>query len=229
MKFFRTCFMRLLPAAAVLLLAACAGTQVNGINSSAISVGTPLPRTVAVIVENHSPAPNRDSRRAGQLADANQAVAALKDSLQKIMSTQHLIVVTVNEHPDLILQCSIVDVRSGNEALRVLVGYGAGRALLRTHVSLVASTALTQPLLAFETSSTTGRLPGASAGLASGSGLAAGGTALGLPGAMKQGLALELSQTTEHIDDELGKYFLAQNWPYGTSRNTKAGVFAGWF
>jgi hypothetical protein len=225
MKFFRTCFFRLLPAVAVLLLAACAGTQVNSINSSAISVGTPLPRTVAVIVENHSPAPSRDSRRAGQLADANQAVAGLTDSLQKMMSTRHLIVVAANQHPNLILRCNIVDVRSGNEVLRVLVGYGAGRAVLQTHVSLAASTALTQPLLAFETSSTTGRLPGASAGLASGSGLSAGGAALGIPGAMKQGLARELSQTTEHIDDELGKYFVAQNWPYVTSKNAKAGIF----
>jgi hypothetical protein len=100
--------------------------------------------------------------------------------------------------------------------LRVLIGYGAGRAELRTKVTLLGSTGTTQPLVTFDTESTTGKMPGAGFGLASGQALAAGGAALSVPGAMRQGLGLEVNDSVEHIDNELGKYFKSQHWQYST-------------
>jgi hypothetical protein len=68
------------------------------------------------------------------------------------------------------------------------------------------------PLLSFDVNSTTGRLPGAGFGLASGTVKAAGGAALGIPGSLKQGFDKELAKTSEKVDDQLGKYFSAQKW-----------------
>ncbi len=205
---------RALGLSAALLISACAGTKVADVKSSSIVTVPALPRSVAVMVENNSTPPRNEEHRARQLADARQASAALAEGLSQILAERHLVVVSEGQRPDLILRCSILDVRGGNTPLRVIIGYGAGKAILKVHVTLTEAAVPGQPLLAFDVNSTTGRAPGAYAGLASGSAAAAGGAALGVPGHIKQGLAKELAKTTEQVDDQLGKYFTAQKWPY---------------
>ncbi len=213
-KHFRARSMRALSLSAALIISACAGTKVADVNSSSAVVGPALPRTVAVMVENDSTPPRKEKHRAKQLADAQQASAALEAGLSQVLAERHLVVVSETQRPDLILRCNILDVRGGNTALRVIFGYGAGKAILKVRMTLVDTAAPSQPLLAFDVNSTTGRAPGAYGGLASGSAAAVGGAALGVPGHMKQGLAKELIKTTEQADDQLGKYFAAQKWPY---------------
>ena len=100
----------------------------------------------------------------------------------------------------------------------MLVGYGAGKATLKVHVALVELINTSPPLLAFDVTSTTGGAPGATAGLGVGtavsSAVSLAGSALGVPGKMKQGLVPELATTAERVDDELANYFRAHEWPY---------------
>jgi len=214
MKPVRKHFSPLILAAAMLMLAACAGTRVKDVETTPSTIETSSPHTVAILVENNSPAPPKASRRASQLEDAKLVVATLTDQLGKVLSGRGLIVVSPDAHPDLTLRCNVLEVRGGNEWLRVLIGYGAGRAELRTKVTLFDSTVATRPLVAFEIDSTTGKMPGAGYGLGSGQALSAGMSALSIPGAMKQGLGQEVNDNIKRIDHELGQYFKSQQWSY---------------
>ncbi len=160
-KHFRARSMRALSLSAALIISACAGTKVADVNSSSAVVGPALPRTVAVMVENDSTPPRKEKHRAKQLADAQQASAALEAGLSQVLAERHLVVVSETQRPDLILRCNILDVRGGNTALRVIFGYGAGKAILKVRMTLVDTAAPSQPLLAFDVNSTTGRAPGA--------------------------------------------------------------------
>jgi hypothetical protein len=217
-------YAKLFVLALALSVTACAGTQVSNLAGTMAGARIGPPRTVTVIVENDSPPPKKPSRREEQLVDARQSVAALTESLSTMLAKRQLVAVSAGQPSDLVLRCRIVDVRGGNQALRMMVGYGAGKAILRTDVSLYDRAG--HSFLSFETNSTTGRMPGPGLGLASSgvslaraganamtiAGVARGG--LGVVGGLKQGLAQEVHQTTNRIDEQLGKYFKAQKWPY---------------
>jgi hypothetical protein len=206
------------------LVTACAGTQVSNLAGTMPGARIGPPHTVAVVVENDSPPPEKPSRREQQLVDARQTVAALTESLSAMLAKRQLVAVSAGQPSDIVLRCRIVDVRGGNQALRMIIGFGAGKAILRTDVSLHDRAGHT--FVSFETNSTTGRMPGPGLGLASsGVGLARSGAnamtvagvaggGLGVVGGLKQGLAQEVRQTTNRIDEELGKFFKAQKWPY---------------
>ncbi|WP_167532080.1 DUF4410 domain-containing protein [Rhodopseudomonas palustris] len=161
-----------------------------------------------MIVENESSPPKKPSRREKQLADAQMASAVLSESLPKLLASRRLIVVAGGQPSDLTLRCRILDARSGSKALRVFVGYGAGKAVLRVAVSLNDPRMPDRPpLLDFETEASSGSMPGGATNA-----VALAGVGLNL---LKQdGLPDEIEQTTKTIDERLGQYFLAQNWPY---------------
>ena len=191
-----------------LSVASCAGTTVGPIVSQAPNSSLAQPRTIALIVENDSQPPRRESRREKQLADAQMASTALTESMSKLLSSHQLVVVSANRPSDLVLHCRILDARSGSKALRVFVGYGAGKAALRVGVSLNdPGTQDRAPLLSFETNATSGRIPGGGFNAAALVGEA-------LNALKKDGLPHEIDQTTENIDEQLTKYFAAQNWSY---------------
>ena len=161
-----------------------------------------------MIVENESSPPEKLSRREKQLADAQTASAALSESLPKLLASHGLIVVAAEQPSDLVLHCRIMDVRSGSKALRVLVGYGAGKTVLRVGVSLNDARMRDQPpLLSFETAASSGSMPGGATN-------AVGLVGVGLNFMKKDGLPEEIDQTSKSIDERLGQYFAAQNWPY---------------
>ena len=200
--------MRLLIIGIALIVAGCAGTKVGPITSQAPDPPLGPPRTIAVIVENDSPPPRKISRREGQRAAAQTTSAALLQSISKLLASRHISAVRDGQPADLILRCRILDVRGGSKALRVLVGYGAGKAVMRVGISLSEpSIEGGARLLSFETSGTSGAMPG--------SGLSAPGLiGAGLNALRKDGLPKEVDQTTGDIDEELSRYFAAQNWPY---------------
>jgi hypothetical protein len=161
-----------------------------------------------VIVENESPPPQKQSRREKHFADAQMTSSALSESVPKLLASHQLIAVSAGQPSDLILRCRILDVRSGSKALRVLVGYGAGKAVLRVGVSLIDPRMQDRsPLLSFETNASTGRMPGGGSSPVALVGV-------GLNALKKDGLPVEIDQTTKSIDEHLGEYFVAQNWPY---------------
>jgi hypothetical protein len=138
--------------ASCLCLAACAGTKVRDVVAADPVASSGVPHTVAVIVDNDSTPPEKASRQARQAADAEQSVADLASGLNDMLSTHRLAVVRPGDKSDLILHCRITDVRGGNQLVRLLVGYGAGKAVLRMHVTL--DDAAGHTLLSFDTRST---------------------------------------------------------------------------
>jgi len=198
----------LLVIGAALSLAGCEGTHVGLVTSHAPIVSLGPPRAITVVVEDDSPLPERKLCRKKHFADVETASAAFAQSLSRLLASRQLAVVPPDQPADLILRGRILDVCSGNKALRVFVGYGAGKAILRVGVSLDdPRTPQGPPLLSFETDGTTGKMPG---GGYNASGLVGD----GLNALRKDGLPKEINQATEIVDQQLSKYFLAQNWPY---------------
>lgn len=192
---------RILPVLALLILAGCAGTGVTNVMSSH-PIKTSAPRTIAVLTDVKLAYSPRHESVATQSDAADQVNTALNSDLKATLLSNHLTVVDATEHPDLLLRSRIVDVRRGKKALRLLVGYGAGRAELQVSSSLELPHApRSEPLLSFQTKSTTGGMPGNL--------ISAAVKSLG-----KDGLDVEVMETVKQIDDELGKYFVAQGWPY---------------
>ncbi len=136
------------------------------------------------------------ARKAGE-----RAARALAGAFASRLRERHLEVVEVAARPDLLLHARIVDPRSGNRALRLPVGYGAGRAELRVATRLERQPLPSwsdTPLLSFDTNSTTGKLPGSLIGAALRS--------LG----SDDGLDAQVRDTVTRIDAELDRYFAAR-------------------
>jgi len=196
-----------------LCLAACAGTKVRNVVGSDPVASAGVPHTIAVVVDNESTPPEKESRQAKQLAEAEQSVADLTSGMNEMLAKHQLTVVPAGQKSDLILHCRITDARGGNQALRLVVGYGIGKAVLRTDVTL--DDAAGHTLLSFETRSTTGAGKGPGLSLMDASG-AVSTVMAGVGGArgLKKDLPHEIGQTTEHVDKELSKYFTSHQWSY---------------
>ena len=197
---------RSLMLALPLCLAACAGTKVRNVVDTDPVASIVAPHTISVVVDNASAAPEKESRQAKQMADATQSVADLTRGLDDMLAKHQLTVVRAGQKSDLVLHCQVTDVRGGNQALRLVVGYGAGKAVLRTDVTL--DDAAGHTLLSFETRSTTGASK-----------------VTGVRG-LKKDLPHEVTQTTEHVDSELGKYFTAHQWAYPVAATVAQNVAA---
>lgn len=169
---------------------------------SSHDIAVPAPRTIAVQTDVALAYPPRHETRAAQSASAGQVENILNSSLKATLLAHHLMVVDPAENPDLLIRCRIVDVRSGKRALRLFVGYGAGKAELAVMSSLELSRSPEgKPLLSFQTKSTTGGMPGSVVGAA-------------IHSFSKDGLDVEAAETVQQINNELGKYFASQGWPY---------------
>ncbi|WP_372394423.1 DUF4410 domain-containing protein [Azospirillum sp. HJ39] len=200
---------RLLVIAAALSIAGCAGTTVHEVASRPPTLSSLPPRSIGVVIEDESLPPEKPSRRARQAADLRTVSAALSERIPKLLASHRLAVVPAGQPPDLILRCRILALRSGSKALRVFVGYGAGKTVLQVGVTLADPAARDAPLLDFATHSTTGSMPGGGYGIPALVGE-------GLKALQKDGLAVEVDQTLQAIDSRVGAYFLSQGWPYPT-------------
>jgi Domain of unknown function (DUF4410) len=203
--------------AAALSVTACTGTHVRNVVSVAREVSPQPPRTIAIVVENDSPAPKHARHDDAHQADVNTTQAALLAQLSAVLKSQGLVVVRPGQAADIVLLCQITQVQSGNEALRLIVGYGVGKADLRVTVALADQRSEGRPtLLSFEARSTTGVGGGAAMGVASGGTLGDVKAVLSVPGTMKHNLPSETEQTTAHIDSQIATYFKTRSWPLAT-------------
>jgi Domain of unknown function (DUF4410) len=214
----------LLTLAAALSLAACAGTRVHDVTAVPSRIPTVAPHTVQVqMVEGETPE-QLSARHAGTPADEAQAVAGLSASLSAMLAERGLAAAPTGESPDLILRCVVTDARSGSMLKRMVIGLGSGKARLQLQVSLIDPRINQQPILSFETISTTGSSPGAAIPIGPGGAIGAVGGAYGLYKGVKSGLPLEEQQTQKKIDGQLKTYFVAQGWTYREPVHTaKAG------
>lgn len=199
----------LLAPGLALLLGACAGTRLNNVGPMDSGASFPAPRTVAIVTEL-ALAPPRHETAESQRASAVTVARELQDELRRTLASHGLTIVDASTVPDVILRCRVVDVRSGKKALRLFVGYGAGRAELRVDVTLERPDRSQAPaLLTFESTSSTGSMPG--------------GGLIGpaLRSLSDSGLQKEVDDTTKLIDKQLAQYFLARQWPYATPRTLR--------
>ena len=192
----------------LLCVSGCAGTKLGPIATTTPESFAGPPHTVAVIVEDGSVPPEKVSKREAHIKDVQETEASLTDELSKLLVSRQLQVAPAGQRADLVLRCRILEIRGGSKALRLLVGFGAGKAILRVGVSLSDPRYETNaPLVSFESNGTTGKMPG--------SGFSAGGlVGAGLGSLKKDGLPKETAQLVDSVDEELTKYFSAQHWPY---------------
>ncbi len=202
--------------AAGLSLAACAGTRINDLVVSPAPSLVPVvaPRTIQVQVIGAEDAAQFSARHAGTPADEAEAVDGLSSSLAALLVQHGLTVAPAGQAPDLILRCLVTDARSGSKLKRMVIGLGAGQARLQLQVSLIDPRVNQQPVLSFETVSTTGKSPGAAIPVGPGGAIGAVGGAYGLYKGTKSGLPLEETQTEKKIDAQLKTYFATRGWTY---------------
>lgn len=210
-------------------LGGCAGTKVVAGSISQTQAGMPRPHSISIDLVDATPAPHRAGRIEGHLHDVETATAELSRDLRAMLAARGLGVVDPDRPADLRLRCRLSEVRSGSTVARLLVGYGAGKAVLKLSAAL-SSEQPPRTLLSFATAGTTGAMPGAGLGIASAAGAA--GTAIhmigpviGIPGTLRQGLAQESQQATTRIDEQLARYFIAQGWAYPRARPTRLAQF----
>lgn len=211
MKYFCEIHTRLITLTiAIILISGCAGSRVINV-VRARDVVVPAPRTIAVQTAVDLEYPPRHESREIQLEAATQAGRTLNSDLESILRAHHLLVVHPSENPDLLIYNRVVDVRQGKRALRLFVGYGAGRAELEVDTSLRHSNLLQAPLLSFQAKSTTGTMPGNV-----------------ISGAVRSlsvdGLEVEVADTAKLVGSELEKYFRARGWPYPSPSSTASEV-----
>lgn len=225
--------------AIALALAACAGTQVRNVRQPATGDDSTPPKTIAIIVDNDNLAPDQSDRKwlahvppnvreryqARQLAATQTAIAYLQKGLATALAGRGLRVVPPAQPADLTLHCGLEEVRPGVGGLRVVLGLGTGKAILRVRVALVESErGMHSTLLTFDTRSTTGSMPGAAVGPVPGGVALApvlAAKALGVASGLKSGLPEETHQTIQKIDEEMRAYFSTRNWPYPLTHDSQ--------
>ncbi len=199
-----------------LSLAGCAGTRVNQLVVSAAPAPIPVvaPHTIQVQVLGAEDASQFSARHAGTPEDEAQAVGELSTGLAALLAEHGLTAAAAGQAPDLVLRVRVTDARSGSKLKRIVIGLGAGKARLQLRVALIDPRVNQQPVLSFETDSTTGSAPGAVIPVGPGGAIGAVGGAYGIYKGSKSGLSLEEAQAQKKIDGQLKSYFAAQGWQY---------------
>jgi hypothetical protein len=215
-------WLRPITLVAVLGIAGCAGTKTSGFQISPPALSAVQPNTVLVevtqtlVVSALDPA---EQRRVREVASALQGglIEKLKIPGTKIVALPLNGVTPTNIPGTFLLHCSLVEADGGNQALRLAVGFGAGRALLRIHAELLdLGDHSSSKLASWDTSSTTGAFPGPGLGFL---GAVQAGSALGMVGGsvgallgMKQTQSREVDQSSTEIVARLHSVFQERNW-----------------
>ncbi|MGI4745748.1 MAG: DUF4410 domain-containing protein [Janthinobacterium lividum] len=210
---------------AILLLSGCASTR----NTALVSVAgfngaVPPDRLVIMVVDATAHSANGNERSSDAMQRGRIAALLQEQLVQKfgggrgtVMSASAAAAGPAYSGRTLLLRCRLAKVSDGNQALRLIVGFGAGRATLQLTTDLLELRGKSAVELAtFNTRSTTGAMPGPGLGLASG---AASGQLLGLAGGsaglllgMRETLNREIDQSSTKIASNLKNYFQDQGW-----------------
>lgn len=209
----------------VLLLSGCASTRNSTLVSMAAPEGAAPPDRLIVMVVDATARPANGNERSSAVKQRGRIAALLQEQLvQKfgggrgtVMSASDAAAGQVSSGTTLLLRCSLAEVSGGNQALRLIVGFGAGRATVQLTTDLLELHGKSAIELAtFNTRSTTGAMPGPGLGLASG---AASGQILGLAGGsaglllgMRETLDREIDQSSIKIASNLKDYFQDRGW-----------------
>ncbi|MCB8883187.1 DUF4410 domain-containing protein [Acidisoma cellulosilytica] len=205
----------------VLLALPLAGCAKTG-SSPAIALSEPSssaqPIQLIVVVTNDLPSPV-----AGTIPRVVDAVLA-RELSDRLGSPGVLVSVEQAMPPDrvpvagaLLIHCSVTRLRVGNQALRMTVGFGAGRFNIVTRTSVVdLRRASVADLVSFQSHSTTGSMPGSGLGLAfaAGSGQVIGmvGGGAGLLLDARQTASERARQVADSVSGQLRAYFQTKGW-----------------
>jgi Domain of unknown function (DUF4410) len=193
-------------------LTACAGTYVHDVVTAPQSVAMVAPHSIAIVVKDESTARRSERLEAKREVNAEAEKDALSASLAAMLATRGLTLVGADQPSDLLLTCTMTDARAGSKALRLGVGYGAGKAVLAVDVTLEEHRLDAHPvLLSFDARSTTGSMPG---GVSSGDALQDVASSAGAARTLTGGFPRETKQMTAKIDKQLSIYFQGRDWPY---------------
>lgn len=211
-----------LTLSAVLGIAGCAGTKTSDFQMSASALPSSQPDTVLVSVMQTQVVSAFDPDEQTRVRDLAAALQGQLVEKLKRPSTRIVVLPVNGVTPDhapgtLLLRCSIVEAKGGNEALRLAFGFGAGRATLRVHTDLLdLSEGSPMTVASWDTNSTTGAMPGPALGLAgavqAGQALAMVGGSVGMLLGMRQTQAREVDQSSTEIALRLQSAFQTRNW-----------------
>ncbi|SFI37762.1 protein of unknown function [Nitrosomonas sp. Nm34] len=154
-----------------------------------------------------------------EVADALAAELMVKIAamgLNPVRATAH----TPISKDAIIITGEFIDINEGNRLRRTVIGLGAGKSSLDSHVRVLAQKESgIEELIAFDAHSESGSLPGAAvlgpAGVAAGAGTTAvvsTNVALGAGKAYKSASAQQARSMADKIAIELEKYFARQGW-----------------
>lgn len=199
--------------AASLLLAGCASAKVDGLTMAAASpVAAPATLHVAVTLAPGL-APSPVAGRARELLEI-RLVERYRDA--------GLAAAVAPSAERATVRVAIDAAEKGNQAKRMLIGFGAGRASLTTHTTF--ATIAAAPAMSFALTSTgSGKpgliMPGAIAGATGNAvSLAVGGT-LSVAGELGQGLTNEVDRSARQIVAQTARLYRSANWPWPAERS----------
>lgn len=162
------------------------------------------------------------SPRQAAISDVLGVQTSLSDALVQKIEAMGLPAVrvpagTMPGAGEILVTGQITSIQEGNRARRVIIGLGAGKAVVQGSAELLRGTA-TGPLVlqTYSTSANSGRMPGMGVGAAA-SGVKSAGTAIsgaahGASEIAHTPVEEEAVHIANHLSVELGQYFAAQNW-----------------
>ena len=187
--------------AAGLIVTGCASTRSHGLSYQAIASNLPAPTEILIDVAQGGPG---NTGRGLELADQQrqQIAAGIKAELTRRLKWAPGRIAILSPSDDaaarrdsLVLRCTITQIKPGSQALRLAVGFGAGRATLGINTQLIDFRGRSPVYLTtFSTRSTTGAMPSPALGLV---GAASGGNVIGIAGGTA-GLLLGARGTINH-------------------------------
>ena len=208
-----------------LFLTGCASTRSTDLADGPLPASSQAPSHIIVVVSTTTQIDSTPGYRTFIRNEDNQIATMLQAQLRNRMEWgQAGVTITDGSNTaaprsnTLLLRVTVTQVKAGNQALRLAVGFGAGRATLRLNSQLVDLRGpLPMELTEFNTQSTTGSMPGPGLGLA---GAASTGNVIGIAGGSaglffgaRETMSREVANSSRQIVTCLQTYFGEQGWP----------------
>jgi hypothetical protein len=204
---------------ALLLLGGCARTTSSAILSTASPAPALPPTRLLLALDDSALAQDPDHADRARIDAEMQRrmIDGLRQPEIQVIALPPNTLVVAGSARTLLIRCKVTTFRAGNQALRLTVGFGAGRVELGLATQVIDLRGpMAVPVAHFDSRSTTGRMPGPGLGLfgAVGTGQVLGmaGGAAGLLAGSQVTLTAQDKRLSTLVVAQLHIYFREQGW-----------------